>query len=444
MFILALKKIISKRARTLLTSLGICFSTVLLIISIYYLYVGKEVVSESFKQINAEQRIVFQEVSVCGASYYSIGDKMLEDIQPIKENIITNILSHPGVNSIAIEYFLDSNLYLQIDDVKGLVYEEAKGVDTRFEVFSKALVDVIKDKDNALEEIVEGRSFRKGDRKVALISETTTHYLGFEPNEVIGKTLAIQDESNHQYEVEIIGVYAHELSGYYREELSNIRPYREGISIPSYAVEFIFPKELLEEINDNNSSDKLYPDFVKVTVDDLSMIKDLVSMLHINYNLGSVSDYIIFFESFDQQAKSDKLFLLLGILILILSILIVVNTMIINISEQRQFISLLMILGYRISSIQRVYILQSLLYGLMGAISGGIIGYLVSFSIGASIINRYKDIIKNGGMFILPLSYALGILLIILFMCIFVGLCTSFVVKSMERKMGYLQQEEIV
>ena len=440
MFFLSVKKILDKRLRTLLTSIGICISTIILILAAYYLHVSNSVANENLASQMSEQRILINEIFVGGASYYEYEDMLIEDINPIKDNVLENIISSQGVQSIKVDYELNDELLLTVENMKNLAIDSPIGVDTRYDVFSKALTDLIESEDKNFVPIISGRSFVLGEKHAALLSETTAHFLSIKPNEAVGKTIKLSTKNGTSYEIEIIGVYSHLLSKYYRQDVEYVSKYSEADPLSSHGIELIFTSDFLKELNSaTNKTEELYPFGVYVTVDDVKYIDDLVAMLQNNYWLDSISDYKMFYEGIEKQAENNKVFFILGVIILIISLLMISNTMMINIAEQTQFIGLLKMVGFNKNRIRMIFVSQSVVYGIIGSFAGAILGYLACLNIGLSTIKSYGQDI-DGSYFLLPIGYLAIIIILILFMCVLVGLAVSIFDKKIKTQ-GMLNQQ---
>jgi len=441
MFFLSMKKIIDKRFRTLLTSLGICIATTILILASYYLHVGNSVANENLVSQMAEQRIMINEVLVQGASYYEYEDMMIEDVHPIKDNILENIISSRGVQSIKVDYeLLNDEFFLNIDNMDNIAVASPIGVNIRYDVFSEALLDLIKSDNENFTPLISGRSFKAGDKYVALLSETTAYYLSIDPAEAIGEIIKISTKSGANYEVEIIGVYSHLLSEYWRNNIEEFDYYSKEQPISTVGVDLIFTRDLLIELNKSTKgTEELYPSRVKVTVEDVKYIDDLTNMLQNNYWLSCTSDYEMFHSTIERQAENNKVFLLMGLIMLIISLLMISNTMMINVSEQIQFIGLLKTVGFDKNKIRIIFTFQSMVYGIIGSLAGATLGGLICINIGLSIINAYGGDI-NSSHFLMPFSYLVGIVILIVFMCVLVGLMVSIFDKKIKNQ-GMLNQQ---
>lgn len=426
---LAFRKISGNKARTTLTVLGIALATVMLLLAVYYLHVSDALLEENFKLAMAEQRMRLNEVFVSGVDYYDVDDVMVADVNPIRENTIQSFLADQSVDSICVEYCIEDFFFTDIGSVEGLVLERLNGVDPRFTSFSDSLIDTIRETDQNFSIMIAGREFVEKDTYSVLLSETTVKYLGYSPDDVVGSTITLYLDDETALSITVVGVYSHLLSAYYRQPLDEMPTYAETSGMKDYAIDMLFTKDVIAAVHTLRSSEKLYPSGVCVTLKDVQDIEKFSAKTYDTYYLSCISDYLMFHDSIEQQTQSKNLLFVLGVLILTVSMLVVFNTMLINMSEQKRFISVLRLLGFSRTRVRIVLVLQSVMYGIIGLIIGVSISYFACLTIGASMFINYGAYVTNSSVFLLPFSSVLAVAGLTLLFCVLVGTVATIFIK---------------
>lgn len=429
----AFQKILGEKTRTILTVSGVVISTIILLLAMFYLHVSDNVLEENYKLVTADQRINLSEVFISGVDYYDIEDVMVADVNPIRENTIQSFSSDPAVESMRVEYTIEKPIEVDIGDNHGFYLDRLIGVDTRFSTFSEALIDTIKVTNQNINVIIAGRDFTEGDNHAVLLSETTVKFLNHEPEDMINQTVSVYVNGDIICEAAVVGVYSHQLSSYYRQVLEEMPIYSEIPGVKDYAIDMLFTKDVVVETDHYNSSDITYPSGVYVTMKNMEDSIDFVKKTFNSYGLNCFSDYQAYFDSLQQQTQSRKVLLLIGIVVLVVSMLVVFNTLLINISEQKQFISLLKLLGCSRAKVRVVLTLQSLLYGIFGSFFGTLIGYPICLVSGLSLFERYGSYVYNTKIFLLPFSTVLFVVGATLLFCVLIGWAATLFTSSVEK-----------
>lgn len=429
MFNLSFKSIFHNKSRFFCTVIGFFIATVILNIGIYFLYISNAVVNESFNLALAEQRVLLNEVTVNGIVYYDTEEGFTPHIIPIGESTIFDIATSDGVEAVHIQYQREETMTVVFDGIT-MKMERPLAVDSSYSIFSKALIDSVEKKDGSIKAMVAGEMFTPEEPMTMMLAECTVKALGVEPEDIIGKIVTALPGNGKEYAVKITGVYTHALSGYYRRALSEFHP---KVCIGSdkdmrMGVDFLFNKGFFEQLSmEENTVDSFYPSAICVTLNSYDAIEALIMKIQTRYSLNPRSDYMSYYKGIQQMTKQSTLFILFGIVIFLLSVLLNFNTMLINISQQKRFIRLLRLLGYRRIHINIIHALQSFLYGVIGAGLGFVVSYLGCTVLGLAMYSGLKARTEamSSSIFMMPVQYAIIIVCCILFLNIISGIGIS-------------------
>lgn len=434
MFRISFKTIIHNKSRFLCTVIGFFVATVILVFGIYYLYVSNRIANESFETTLAEQRVLLDDVVVNGAEYYDTEDGFVEHITPITRNMLWDIASSDGVDSVCAVYMRNQSLRGKVENTE-LDIMTPEAVDPEYALFSGAIIDSVAKGEKGFKPIVAGDGLDKDNPYSVLVSESTVKVLGYSNEEIIGKTLLIWGENDKEYLLTIQGVYAHELSGSYRVNLSEFEYWGTTGTPLFYGVEFLFHKGFFEELSVvENGTKSLTPSRLHVHMKEQEKIESFIEAMVQKYSLRSSSDYMSFYRGIEQRTKQASLFITFGVVIFALSIVMNFNTVLIHISQQRRFIRLLRLMGYSKLRIHTVHVLQSMLYGVIGSGVGCLIAYVICTVLGKSAVISFGEAVINPSVFLLPVQYPLVILVLTVLANIVSGFIISVVkVNRMEK-----------
>ncbi|MBP3610102.1 MAG: hypothetical protein J6J42_07195 [Lachnospiraceae bacterium] len=437
MFWLSVKSIFNNKSRFLCTVVGFFAATVILVFGVYYLYVSNAIANESFETTLAEQRVLLNEVLVSGVDYYETDEGFVGKSNPITQTMILDILSSGGAESVCALYERQQAFNAVIDG-REMVIDMPVAADPAYDMFSMALVNSLKEQEADFCPIVAGERLAKENPFTVLISEATVRILGLSNEDVIGKQMTVSGNNGKEYVVTVNGVYSHELSGYYKIELSEFA-YFNGPEEPLFiGVEFLFHKDFFKLLNsDENMEEPLYPSYLFVSFDSTDDIQKFIEKMYVKYGLNTVSDYMRFFSDIEQRTKQAELFIAMGGVIFLLSVFMNFNTMLINISQQKRFIKMLRLLGFTRMRIYAIHTLQSMIYGIAGSVSGFLTAYVICAVIGAVTLSSFDEVMIKSDVFMLPVQYALAIVGLTVALNVFSGFLISVVQvngKSEKRK----------
>lgn len=428
MFGLSFKYLIHNRSRFMCTVIGFFVSSIIVVFGMYFLHVSDGIANENFKDTLAQQRILINEVLVSGVDYHETEEGFVEDNKAMTSAVLFDIFSSEGVTSVCSVYEIQEPFEVMLDG-KELIIEMPLAVNPEYDIFSRALLGSLS-VNGEFKAIVAGEELSQQNMNEVLISETTVCTLGLSAEDVLGKKMTISGPSKEVYVVTIVGVYSHELSRYYRTpliEFTNINVH----SAPSFlGVEFVFHSGLIEQIQKDNNPDKgLYPSYVLASFDTLDKIPHLIEKMYVKHSLSTVSDYMRFYSDIENRTRQASLFLVLGTIIFVLAMFMNLNTMLINISEQKSFIKLLSLMGYSKVRIHTIHMIQSMIYGVTGTAAGFLIAYIVCAVIGVVTESSFDEVMVDSDVFLLPIQ---NVLLVMIAM-VAVNMIVSFFISLISR-----------
>lgn len=131
------------------------------------------------------------------------------------------------------------------------------------------------------------------------------------------------------------------------------------------------------------------------------------------YSLETQSDYMELLDPLQKQTEFTWAFIIVGVVLSLLVLIMVINSICINIYQQKRFSNLLSLLGYSRQRTCRLFAYQSLIYGFVGSLIGALSAYLVTTFIGMRMHSALGDYGFSSSELMLPLHY------VFLVMCMF-------------------------
>ena len=128
----------------------------------------------------------------------------------------------------------------------------------------------------------------------------------------------------------------------------------------------------------SNEEEQYYQVYVKA--DDMKNVSDIQSAIE---EMGySTSSYMSYVEPLQQKIESDQfLFLAIGCIAFFVAALNIINTMMMSTYERTREIGIMKVLGCKISDIRNLFLLEAGLMGFCGGVIGVPISYVVSYII---------------------------------------------------------------
>lgn len=433
MFGLALKQCAANPIRTLFTILGMMFSTIMLVQLLMYLYYGNVIMEDIFFKNMSEYRIVFSDLWINSTDMMMVNDGYVESPIGIEQGLIDALQNNAEVENLSVLYSLPYDVPCTIDDWN-VIYHEPAGVDPQFSLFSAGLLKLLHDTEQDFTAIKAGRLFAPEDTEAAMVSDGVALMLGFTPESIIGETISFQSREKI-WDARIIGVYDYRLGA--TTDSWSFQKMEPGQQIDIFGKNILFSTDILQWLYREQSGDsgRLSPSNVIVTVKNNEKIPDIMDWVSLNYGNPSIGDYIVYKDLHLQQEANTRLFGVLGSIICLVSLLAVLNTMLINIAEQKNFVNVLRILGYERRKITLLYLAQSGLYGLGGSIAGSLIGYLITLVTGLTLKQHYLNMgIEASVKFTLPIVYVLAVVLVTTLVCFVIALVPALMALRIEKK----------
>lgn len=429
MFKIAFKVAKENKYRFIFTIFGYVAASFILVMGLYYTHVTEAVVKDNFNQELSENRVILNQVTIPCVTYYDVDGFMIPEVNPIGSNIILSLLSMEGIDSLKVEYELFDSLIINIDG-KRIYSDRPYAIDANYDSISAAMVDSIKKTNGEFVDIIAGKNIEHNEPMTMLIGEACVAYMGYSNDEVIGKTVSVNDSNGNTYELTIVGVYSNEVSMYYLLNPEDVKGMYCQSDIPDdFIADFIFNYKFFELIK----GEKITPSSIYITVEDVKYIDNVTNIIEKQYDMTYLSHYKSYYEQISQQEKMAKVFTIVGCIVLILVLLMIINTLMINLSQQKRLISLLRLLGYTKRKVRLFFVYQSIVFSGIGIVIGTALGLLISTYQGLSITNGLSEYNVSSSDFLLPFG-KVGILSGVI---LSISIIASYVIifcKTAERK----------
>lgn len=415
MFSIAVKIIRNNRLRCFFTMLGIVIAVFILLLGLYFWGISNTIIEDNLNSAISERMILVNKVEIPLVEYYELGDEMVPNYVNLENSDILSIISHKGVSSVQIKYLAPEKMTVLFNGFS-FVSKENYAVNTKYDIFPGSLKDRLKEDDNSFKGILAGSSFSGDNPYEVMLNEVLVISMGLSPDEVIGQKLTLSISGINDIELSVVGVYSSKLSVWIGTDMTDM----QGWLTNSYEDEptemedvFLFNNLLFQELA--GKTDKLEftsPSSIVCNMEDTSYIADYASDLSSGYSLHVQSDYLEFFDQLEKQSEFKEVFTIVGAILTLLVFIMVVNSISINLYQQKRFIGLLSLLGYRRRAICRLYAIQSLIYGFAGAVIGCILGYTVTTFLGLRTYISLKDYgIKSSNM-LLPIKDVISVMVV--------------------------------
>lgn len=382
---LALRIFKVKPTRTILTILGIgvSFGVILFLVSLGY---GLQ--NHLLRQISSNEALLTLDVFSPNPDVLSINNETLK-----KFSSMSNVQK---VSPIAV-------LPGQIS-INGISFEVSfTGVEPSF-------------KESGAINIIYGDFFRIAEKEEVIFSSFFITLLNENPENLIGKEISLiffvpnplgtVDLMKEEKKFKIAGIAEDEINNFVYIPFS----FLEKFNLPSYGS-------------------------VKIKVSDTDYMEETRSkILEQGFSVSTISDTV------DQANKIFKalqiILALFGIAALIVAVIGMINTMTIALLERIQEIGIMKVIGASDKDIERLFLIESLVIGFLGGISGLILGFFSSqmFNIGINILAK-----TLGGNGVNLFYYPVWFLAVIIIFASFVGVLTGVIPARKAGKMDPLQ-----
>lgn len=382
---LALRIFKVKPTRTILTILGIgvSFGVILFLVSLGY---GLQ--NHLLRQISSNEALLTLDVFSPNPDVLSINNEKIKKF--------SSMLNIQKVNPVAV-------LPGQIN-INGISFEVLfTGVDPSF-------------KDSGALNILQGDFLKSGEKEEAVFSSFFINLLNEKPENLTSKEISliffIPDSSGtvntvkEEKKFKIVGITEDETNNFVYIPFS----FLEKFNLPSYGS-------------------------VKIKVSDTDYLEETRSkILEEGFSVSTISDTV---EQANKIFKALQIILaLFGIAALIVAVIGMINTMTIALLERIQEIGIMKVIGASDKDIERLFLLESLVIGFLGGISGLFLGFISSqmFNIGINILAK-----TLGGSEVNLFYYPIWFIAAIIIFASFVGVLTGVIPAKKAGKMDPLQ-----
>ncbi len=295
----------------------------------------------------------------------------------------------------------DDQIYIKNNDDEIRIIEELKGFNFDFDVFS-TLDEITADVSQSL---IIG-DYQSHDKNDILIDESIMYLLGYNPDSILNQKIELHIH-NEVYLMNIIGVYDRRV-GFGFFSIDDFSKATEAYKNDMYQMilhggvihPFVFNKDfLLQNVSSETSKNKV---FVEVKdVSDVIFVHGLIeknTQLFIHSSLGEINNYL---------QETEKYYQLIGLVFISIGIsLIMITIMSIDLKmrNQKKFIAVLKVIGYRRKSIFAVYIYEILYQLIIVTVMYSFLSLLFSFGLESAMKNIYYNSISDKeGLFILDI-----------------------------------------
>lgn len=382
---LALRIFKVKPTRTILTILGIgvSFGVILFLVSLGY---GLQ--NHLLRQISSNEALLTLDV-------FSPNP----DVLSINNEAVKKFSSMPNVQKVSPVAVIPGQI-----NINNISFEVSfTGVEPSF-------------KDSGALNILQGDFFKSGEKEEAVFSSFFINLLNEKTENLIGKeislTFFIPDTSGivntvkEEKKFKIAGIAEDEINNFVYIPFS----FLEKFNLPSYGS-------------------------VKIKVSDTDFLEETRSkILEEGFSVSTISDTV---EQANKIFKALQIILaLFGIAALIVAVIGMINTMTIALLERIQEIGIMKVIGASDKDIERLFLLESLVIGFLGGISGLFLGFISSqiFNIGINILAK-----TLGGNGVNLFYYPVWFIAVIIIFASFVGILTGVIPAKKAGKMDPLQ-----
>lgn len=171
---------------------------------------------------------------------------------------------------------------------------------------------------------------------------------------------------------------------------------------------------------------------VKIIVDEMDHVEHVLKEVKkLGYETYSPTESIIQMQ--EEQARQQGQLLAIGFISLFVSAIGIANTMYANILERRRDIGVMKVLGMKIQRIRDLFVLEAALIGLLGGLLGNVISYIVVLVIntGTSETSFLGMYFSEGMLVSIPLWLSAGAMLIAVSVGILSGIYPAYKATKM-------------
>ncbi len=414
---LALKKIAENRRMTLLTIIGIAFSIVIMLVSIYRIHVTNIIDREQFKKSAQNRRIQYNKMDLFPEKYCvdEYGNSEWGEFE-FSSDVLAALKAMKGVEGLKALYLDLSEDFNQRHSVSfsGILYDRVRldGIDPEYDTFDRSLIELYEDRSP----IISGRCFQNGDRASCMVGELFLLGTPYTAQDIIGKTVEL---SGYDRPITIIGVYSTDFSEQFAgNDVESIKKHIAEYGLNKRYGDILFSMDIIKEV----SKDRIAPNRVSLTLFDFKDTKKIYEKIDKIYGVFMNSDYFVYYLRVLETTAYSRLLLFFGAVTLVICMLLLSITVAINISNQQETIKLLKILGEKEYKLVLMVVEETLILSGAGIVIGAFLGYIFSTSIAMGYGGTLKGIIDTK-MLIMPIEYILLLCLIVFGVSLMIGTC---------------------
>lgn len=426
MFTIALKMIRNNKSRFICTVLGVSITVFILLVGLYYFRISKTVIEDNVNSAISERQLVVKQIGIPLVEYFDTGEEMIPSYSEISEKDRLAIYTASGVEAVCVQYNIGDEWTVIVDNQK-IQLKDVLAVDTDYDTFSKALVDSCKREQSNFTDIVAGRDFSETSEKEVLLDEAFCAAIQWKPEEAVGKEIVVEIPNGENIEVRVVGVYSKNLSGWRNTSLEDIDGMLLYEGENMFENGMLFRLDFLQSIPGPAKKEWKNPCAITCSMENTDNIEEFCAKLKDDYQLNPQSDYMDYYDQLEKQKEFTDVFIVIGILLGILSLILLINTISINVHQQKRFLALLSLLGYKKGKICQYYALQSFSYGMIGAVVGAIGAYVVTTFLGLRLYSGLSSFGFTSKSLLMPVTYVLATVLLVATLSFVLGYVVAIV-----------------
>ncbi|SFB02427.1 ABC transporter permease [Clostridium frigidicarnis] len=377
---MAINDIKKRKFRTFLTSSGIAIGVMLLVL-VFGLGNGFRKYTEERFQNKDEYKII--KIDNKEASKSSDSEQIEKKID---SNVIDKLKNFESVNSLK-SITKSQATKTKLDDKEGKSVEVI-GINPGETIFLNAEINAVKTDTNRknkdiTDPIIAGRTIENGENNMVLVGQKYLKKMGITDfNSVIGKEFEVISEMPKDISSKEPLILKFEIAGVINSDYN-------------YNNSIVVSNDTISKINEFYTGEKNFIENegyseVSVEVKDFNLVKDTAEKVR---DLGYVTtDSVALAESMEQQSKIFEFLLIIGaVIVLLVSCIGVVNTMTMAVYEKTKSIGIMKAQGASRSTIQYIFLVQSGVFGFLGAAFGIIIALLISLGLDKILVNMINS-----------------------------------------------------
>lgn len=413
MITVALKMIRNNRSRFFLTVIGFVVAVMVLLMGLYYRNLSKTVIEENINDAFTKKLVVLEEVDIPLIGYSLEEDDLVPTYENISEEELLDIVGEKGVSSACVKYLSPDDFSVSCEGVRARLTENY-AVKTKLSSFPDAREAALKKEEPGLSAILAGTGFSGEDPYEVVLNEFYAVSMGWTPEEAVGKFITLSVPKAGDFDMKVVGVFSHRMIPGIETDISGMNgwlktdPEGEQNEVASAA---LFDQDFYEMLAEKTGKEEYgKPSDIVISMENTSYIEDLIGKLGSKYSLETQSDYMELLDPLQKQTEFTWAFIIVGVVLSLLVLIMVINSICINIYQQKRFSNLLSLLGLSRQRTCRLFAYQSLIYGFVGSLIGVLSAYLITAFIGMRMHSALGDYGFSSSELMLPLHYMFAVM----------------------------------